>query len=100
MSRISATLSPPSASRSLSVPPPMYSAGQVVHAVVGADVEHRHQVRVLQLGGDLALDQEAAGEVGVRRQDRRHHLQRDLAVERLLHRQEHAGHAALRRSGG
>ncbi len=68
---------------------------QVVHAGVAADVVHRHQVRMLELGGDLAFGEEAAGELGIGRQDRRHHLQRDLAVQRLLHRQEDRGHAAF-----
>src|SRR5690606_27589756 len=69
--------------------------GQVVDAGVAADIVDGDQVRMLQLGGDPALAEEAAGELAVGRQRRRHHLQRHLAVERFLHGQEHRGHAAL-----
>jgi hypothetical protein len=39
--------------------------------------------------------EEALGEFRVRRQARRHHLQRDLAIQRLLHGQEDRCHAAF-----
>jgi hypothetical protein len=69
--------------------------GEVVHRAVRADVEHRHQVRMTELGRDPAFLEEAVGELGVRGQRRRHHLERDFAIERFLHGEEHRRHAAF-----
>ena len=66
----------------------------VVGAVLFTPVEHRHDVRVVQVGGGLCLTTEAlderrvAGEVGVE------HLDRDRPVEQLVLGQVHDGHAA------
>ena len=70
-------------------------AGKIINAVVRADVVHRHQMRMCQFGRDAAFFHELFAERRVRRENGRHHLQRDFAIERFLHRQKDGGHATL-----
>ena len=65
-----------------------------VGAVGLAPVEHADDVRVLQVGGRLRLAAEPLDEALVGRQGREQHLDRDRAVEQLVARQVHLGHAA------
>jgi hypothetical protein len=59
-----------------------------------ADVMDAHDVAVMQLGGDARFAQEAFAEVRIDEQRRRHHLERDFAVDRFLDRQIDRRHAA------
>ena len=76
------------------------AAGQVLHREImqlrrrDADVVDRDDVRMRERRQHARFLQEAFGERGVGGQRRRHHLERDFAIERGLHRQMHAGHAA------
>ena len=66
----------------------------VVVVAGAADVMDADDVAVVQLRGDLRFAQEALAEIRIGEQRRRHDLQRDLAVDRFLHRQIDRRHAA------
>ena len=58
--------------------------GVVVNALVAADAEDRHDVRVVQLRGGLGLDLEPLPLLGVDRRGERQHLQGNAPAQRDL----------------
>ena len=58
--------------------------GVVVDAVVAADAEDRHDVRMVQLGGGLGLDLEPLALLGVDRRGEGQDLERDAPAQRDL----------------
>jgi hypothetical protein len=77
------------------VPARLEGDRHVGHALVHADVEDGDDVRVVQLGRDPRLAQEALGGDRVGGERGREYLERDFAPERLLLRQVHGRHAAM-----
>lgn len=77
------------------------AAGEVLHGEIvllrtrHAHVEHLHDVRMGERGEHACFLQEAARERGIGRQRRGHDLERNLAVQRGLQSQVHAGHATV-----
>ena len=65
-----------------------------VRAVLLAPVEHRDDVRVVQVGGGLRLAAEAGDEGGVVGELGEQHLDRHRPVELEVAGEEHLGHAA------
>jgi hypothetical protein len=65
-------------------------------AILHADVEHFHDVRVIERGGDAGLAEEPLRREPIRRADGQHHLQRDLAIETRVGRAIHDAHATAR----
>ena len=68
--------------------------GVEVQPIGLAAVEHRHDVRVVQSRGGLRFAPEAFELVAGQEARLRHHLERNAAIEGLLHRLEHDTHAA------
>ena len=65
-------------------------------AVIGVDLVHRHDVRVVELPGDLRLADEAAHREHRMLMVAVHQLHGDSALEPAVDREVHRGHAAAR----
>ena len=66
----------------------------VVVVAGAADVVDADDVAMVQLRDDFRFAQEALAEIRIGEQRRRHDLQRDLAIDRFLHREIDGRHAA------
>src|SRR4029079_11378523 len=75
------------------------AAAEIFHRDVvvlagAADIVDADDVAMMQLRDDLRFAQEALAEIRIGEQRRRHDLQRNLAIDRFLHREIDGRHAA------